>query len=117
MLSKLNATKLINDMEEIFELIKAFNRLKEKIVELICKIDLLLKSTGSCEQSAPAIHYLPNDYVDEEGACSILHICPRTLAYLRAEGSIPYIKKGRRIQYMVGDLYLYLEHVKLRIKK
>jgi len=103
-------------MEEIFELIKAFNRLKEKIVELIYKIDLLLKSLGSCEQSAPAKQYLPNDYVDEEGACSILHICPRSLAYLRAEGSIPYIKKGRRIQYLVGDLHAYLDRIKLRIK-
>jgi hypothetical protein len=116
MLSKLNATKLINDMEEIFELIKAFNRLKEKIVELICKIDLLLKSNDSCEPSAPARQYLPSDYVDEEGACSILHICPRSLAYLRAEGSIPYIKKGRRIQYLVGDLHLYLEHIKKGMK-
>ena len=103
-------------MEEIFELIKAFNRLKEKIVELICKIDLLLKSTGSCEQTEPAKKYLPNDYVDEEGACNILHICPRSLAYLRAEGSIPYIKKGRRIQYMVSDLHAYLDRIKLRIK-
>jgi len=32
-------------MEEIFELIKAFNRLKEKIVELILKIDLIYKNT------------------------------------------------------------------------
>ena len=99
-------------MEEIFELIKAFNRLKEKVVEQIIKIDLLLNA--SYEQSAPSNPYLPNDYVDEEGACSILHICPRSLAYLRAEGSIPYIKKGRRIQYLVSDLHSFLDYIKTK---
>jgi len=114
-------------MEEIFELIKAFNRLKEKIVELIAKIDLLIKSPAPAETRHCLVSGNPNDsdktrqclvstdgYVEEEGACRILHVCPRTLAKLRAEGSIPYIKKGRRIQYFVSDLNSYLEKVKIK---
>jgi hypothetical protein len=97
-------------MEEIFELIKAFNRLKEKIIEMIGKIDLLLKSAS--DQSAK--RYLPDEYVDEEGACRILHISPRKLAYLRADKSIPFFKKGKRIQYLVSDLNAYLDLIKTR---
>jgi len=100
-------------MEEIFELIKAFNRLKEKIVELIGKIDLFLKSPSP--SGTDAINRVPADeYVEEEGACRILHISPRSLAKLRAEGSIPYIKKGKRIQYLAGDLHSFLEKIKIR---
>jgi hypothetical protein len=100
-------------MEEVFEIIKGFNRLKERVIELIAKIDLLLKSqVTECRDARSRLY--PDDYVEEEGACRILHICPRTLAKLRAEGSIPYIKKGKRIQYLVGDLRAYLEHIKIR---
>lgn len=99
-------------MEEIFELIKAFNRLKEKIIELISKIDLLLKSPAP---GRDAMHCVSTDgYVEEEGACRILHLSPRYLAKLRAEKSIPFIKKGRRIQYLVSDLQSYLEEIKTK---
>ena len=99
-------------MEEIFELIKAFNRLKEKIIELIGKIDLFLKSPAP---GTDPMHCVSTDgYVEEEGACRILHLSPRYLAKLRAEGSIPYIKKGKKIQYLVRDLYAYLEQIKIR---
>lgn len=106
-------------MEEIFELIKAFNRLKEKIVELIGKIDLLLKTTvgpqpeGDAKYCRDAKYCVSTDgYVEEEGACRILHISPRTLAKLRAEGAIPYIKKGKKIQYTVIDLKDYMNLIK-----
>jgi len=84
-------------MEEIFELIKAFNRLKEKIVELIAKVDLLAKSRLE-EQK----------YLDEDEACKFLKISSRTLARLRADGSIPFIKSHRKILYLISDLQQYL---------
>jgi hypothetical protein len=96
-------------MEEIFELIKAFNRLKDKILEMSTKIDLFLKS--SSQQSS--VLQKSDEYVEEEGACRILHVCPRTLAKLRANRSIPYIKQGRNCLYLAGDLYEYLERVKV----
>jgi hypothetical protein len=102
-------------MEELFELIKAFNRLKDRVVELIGKIDLLLKSPAAGQPDKDAKPCVSTDgYVEEEGACRILHICPRYLAKLRAEASIPYIKKGRRIQYLESDLHSYLEEIKTK---
>ena len=101
-------------MEEIFELIKAFNRLKEKIIELIGKIDLFLKSPAPDIQKDAINRVSTDDYVEEEGACRILHLSPRYLAKLRAEGSISYIKKGKRIQYLVGDLNEYLDRIKTK---
>ena len=87
-------------MEEIFELIKAFNRLKDRIIEISGKIDLLLKS-----------HHegLESKYVDEALACKILHVCPRVLAQMRANGSIPFIKHHRKILYLESNLHEYLE--------
>jgi hypothetical protein len=102
-------------MEEIFELIKAFNRLKESVVEMISKIDLLLKLTAPADIDA-INRVSTDDYVDEDGACRILHISPRKLAYLRADKSIPFIKKGKRVQYLVSDLNAYLDRIKIRSK-
>jgi len=87
-------------MEEIFELIKAFNRLKEKVVEISGKIDSLLKAPPQQPESK---------YVEEEGACKILKISPRTLAKLRAEKKIPYIKHRHKILYLVDNLHEYLQ--------
>ena len=82
-------------MEEIFELIKAFNRLKDKIIELSGKIDTLLKAPPQEPDSK---------YVEEEGACKFLKISPRTLAKLRTEKKIPYIKHRHKILYLSADL-------------
>ena len=87
-------------MEEIFELIKAFNRLKEKVIEISGKIDLLMKTIPQ----QPA-----GKYVEEADACKILRVCSRVLAQMRAEGAIPFIKHHRKILYMVSDLNDYLE--------
>jgi hypothetical protein len=88
-------------MEEIFELIKAFNRLKEKVMELSGKIDSLLKPSPVYQQN-------PDEYVDEEQACKILHISPRTLARLCSEGALTFSKRRKRKIYKVTDLYQYL---------
>lgn len=87
-------------MEEIFELIRAFNRLKEKVVEISGKIDSLLKTPPQQPDSK---------YEEEAGACKILKISPRTLAKLRSEKKIPYIKHRHKILYLVEDLHKYLE--------
>lgn len=86
-------------MDEIFELIKAFNRLKEKIIELSAKIDQFLKSPPQPSSK----------FVDEGEACKILHVCPRVLARMRADKAIPFIKSHRKILYLSSDLDDYLE--------
>jgi excisionase family DNA binding protein len=91
-------------MSEIFDLIKAFNRLEDKVTVLNAKIDTLLKSP------------FQKITLDETAACKLLGISPRTLAVLRCEGKIPFLKIRRRTLYRASDLYKYLKD-SLQIKE
>ena len=84
-------------MEEIFALIKAFNRLEDRVVALTAKVDILVKSP------------FRKITLDEKAASKLLGISERTLAALRAEGKIPFIKIHRRTLYRTADLYRYLK--------
>jgi excisionase family DNA binding protein len=84
-------------MEEIFALIKAFNRLEERVIALTTKVDILVKSP------------FRKIVLDEPAACKLLGVSPRTLARLRSEGKIPFIKIHRRTLYRTADLYRYLK--------
>jgi excisionase family DNA binding protein len=84
-------------MEEIFQLIKAFNRLEERIIYLTSKVEILVKSP------------FRKITLDEKAACKLLGISERTLITLRSEGKIPFVKIHRRILYRTLDLYKYLK--------
>jgi excisionase family DNA binding protein len=84
-------------MEEIFALIKAFNRLEERVAALTAKVDILVKSP------------FRKITLDESAACKLLGVSPRTLARLRSEGKIPFVKIHRRTLYRTADLYRYLK--------
>jgi excisionase family DNA binding protein len=84
-------------MEEIFALIKAFNRLEERVVALTAKVDILVKSP------------FRKITLDEKAACKLLGVSERTLARLRSEGKIPFVKIHRRTLYRTADLYRYLK--------
>jgi excisionase family DNA binding protein len=84
-------------MEELFALIKAFNRLEERVISLTAKIDILVKSP------------FRKITLDEKAACKLLGVSERTLATLRAEGKIPFIKIKRRTLYRTADLFRYLK--------
>jgi hypothetical protein len=100
-------------MEEIFELIKAFNRLKEKITELIAKVDLLLKTPAALQPERDAKSCVSTDgFVDEEGACRILRLSPRTMARMRKAEIIPFFKQKRKVLYKKDDLLNYLENLR-----
>jgi len=86
---------------EIFDIITAVNRLKEKIMDLSKKIDYLSESQSQ---------QLNRKYLDEAAACKLLRVSPRTLAKMRADGTIPYIRIRRRILYLTSDLNDYLDH-------
>ena len=83
-------------MEEIFALIKAFNRLEERVAAINSKIDLLLKSP------------FKNLVLDTSAACKLLNVCPRTLFEMRKNGSIPCIKTNGKVQYAASDILAYL---------
>ena len=87
-------------MFEIFEIVSAINRLKDTVTELCSKIDFISKS--------PALK-APPKYLNEEAACDLLNISHRTLAKMRSDGSIPFIKSHRKILFLASDLYEYLE--------
>jgi excisionase family DNA binding protein len=84
-------------MEEIFALIKAFNHLEERVVALTAKVDILVKSP------------FRKITLDEKAACKLLGVSPRTLARLREEGKIPFVKIHRRTLYRTADLYRHLK--------
>ena len=94
-------------MEEIFELIKAFNRLKEQIKELAAKLEQHLKSLPA--ERAPNPFGVGGVYLEEDAACRFLHVSPRTLARMRKDGSLPFVKERRRVLYKTEDLKGYLE--------
>jgi excisionase family DNA binding protein len=87
-------------MEEIFDLIRSVNKMKDKIVQLADKIDFLSKS--------PA-YGLTKKYITEEEACRVLRVCNRVLARMRDNGEIPYYRIRHRILYQASDLQEYLE--------
>ena len=94
-------------MNEIFDVITTLNRLKDKIVELSSKIDSLAKSPSQ---------QLAGKYLDNDAACKMMHMSSRTLAKMRADGTIPFIKIRRRTLYLSSDLNDYLDNKCKRIK-
>jgi hypothetical protein len=86
-------------MEEIFELIKAFNRLKDKVMELCTKIDLVLKLPAGPP---------PGDYIEEHFACKFLHVSKSTLIRLRKSKTVPYSKHKKKVLYKKSDLEDFL---------
>ncbi len=89
---------------ELFDIIKAVNRLADKIGENTGKIDLVLAALTQ----VPA-RELNNQYVNEDTACVILHRCPNTLRILRRQGDLPYLKVGKKVLYKLSDLKAFLE--------
>jgi hypothetical protein len=65
-------------MEEIFEIIKAVNKLSERVIENTGKVDELLAAFTQLHSRE-----LEYQYVNEDTACAILHRCPNTLLKLR----------------------------------
>jgi hypothetical protein len=85
---------------EVFEIIKAVNRLKDSVNGLTTKIDRM--------SDLPALK-IPPEYLDEAAVCRMLHIQPRTLAKLRANKVISCYKSGNKFLYLHTDIQQYLE--------
>jgi len=93
-------------MIEIYEIVKAVNRLKERITDLTAQVEFLSKSPSQ---------KLSAKWLDTEAACAILHVSDRTLMKMRNEGDLPFTRIRRRIFYQASDINEYIEN-KLRIK-
>lgn len=88
---------------EIFDLIIASNRMKETLDRIESKVDFLGK---------PLSQQLNKQFLTSEEAARILKISKRTLAKIRHEGDIPFIKVRRNIIYAASDLEEYLKERK-----
>jgi hypothetical protein len=95
-------------LNEIFDIITAVNRLKERVDNLDSRIAFLCKY--------PSIVAF-NDYVEEEAACRILHVSSSKIYQMRQKGEIPYFRKCRKILYPVASLVQFLADNTVQIKK
>ena len=91
-------------MEEILEIIKAVNRLGEKVDKANNKIDVLVDALSSSSSRE-----LTHQYVDEDTACGIIHRCPSVLLKLRKAGELAFLRIGKKVLYKTEDLKAYLE--------
>ena len=85
---------------EIFDIVVAVNRVKDALYRLESKVDFLAK---------PISQQLNRKYLNTDDAARILKISKRTLAKIRTDGAIPFIKVRRRIIYSACDLENFLE--------
>jgi hypothetical protein len=85
---------------EIFDIVIAVNRLKDTLSRVEQKVDFLSK---------PLSEQLNRKYLTAIDAAKILKISPRTLAKIRAEGEVSFVKVRRKIIYAAVDLENYLQ--------
>jgi len=84
---------------EIFDIVVAVNRVTDKLIDLERKVDFLAK---------PMSQQLNKKYLTSNDVAKILKISKRTLAKLRVDAVIPFIKIRRKIIYSAFDLEEYL---------
>ena len=94
-------------MTEIFDIISAVNRLKDRVDDLDSRIAFLCKY--------PSLVAF-NDYVSEEIACKILRISSRELRKMRSKGEITFTRFHRKIMYPASSLNHYLETMTVKQK-
>ena len=86
-------------MSEIFDIISAVNRLKERVDYLSSRIDILCKQPSIIESEK---------YVDQKTACKILRVKPVVIWQMRKRGEIDFIRHHRKILYPVESVQKYL---------
>jgi excisionase family DNA binding protein len=92
-------------MCEIFDIIKAVNRLHDQVKELNTRIDGLCKN--------PAM-IASDKYVNEATACKILKVSIDQIYRMRKNGEIEFIRYHRKILYPVESLHKYLDSQMVR---
>ncbi len=87
-------------MSEIFDIIAAVNRLKDRVDYLCSRIDFLCRYPSVLEAEK---------YVDEKTACKILRVKRTTFLLLRKKGEIEFIRHHRKVLYELESLHRYME--------
>jgi len=86
-------------MSEIFDIVSAINRLKDRVDNLSSRIDSLCKHPSTIESEK---------YVDQKTACKILRIKPVLIWQMRKRGEIDFIRHHRKILYPIESVQKYL---------
>jgi len=94
-------------MEEIFDIIKAVNLLKDQVEKLNIRIDNLSKN--------PHL-FVSGMEVDEKTASKLLHVGIRELQRMRKKGEISFIRHHRKILYPVDSINRYLKEKTIQSK-
>jgi hypothetical protein len=74
---------------------KTFETMITRFENLADKVQMLCRRYGEKGM---------NKWYDNQDACLILRISPRTLQTLRDNGTLPYSQIGRKIYYKPGDV-------------
>lgn len=56
-------------------------------------------------------------FIDMAGACQYTSLSRRTLDYARADGELPYIKKGKKVIFNIADLDSWMNKDKIDVTK
>jgi enoyl-[acyl-carrier-protein] reductase (NADH) len=91
-------------MIELFEVIKAVNRLGDKITDVSGKVDTLIEAVSQSPSRE-----LAASYVDELTASAIIKKCPRSLRDCRRKGELSFMRVGKKVLYKISDLKSFLE--------
>ncbi len=94
-------------MQEIFDIIKAVNLLKDQVEKLNSRIDNLSKN--------PHL-FVSGMEVTERDASKLLHVSIRELQRMRKNGEISFIRHHRKILYPIDAINQYLKEKTIQSK-
>jgi hypothetical protein len=87
-------------MSELFDIISAVNRLKDRVDYLCSRIDFLCKYPSVLEAEK---------YVDERTACRILRVKLTAIWEMRKRGEISFVRHQRKVLYELESIHKYME--------
>lgn len=87
-------------MTELFDVITAINRLKDKVAELSRRVDFIIRYPSLIGNVK---------YLDEKTVMKMLKVSKATLFRLRAHNQIDYISYGRKILYNKDSIDEFLK--------
>ncbi len=100
--------KHLNIMNEIFDIIKAVNNLKDQVTKLTDRIDYLFKFPQLIAS---------DQTVKESIACKLLHVSRTEIIRMRKNNEITFIRHHRKILYPMSAINKYLDERTVQAKE
>lgn len=72
--------------------------------ELLRQGKITIEEIKECQRQRPQAENILDNLLDGQDVMMKLHISPRTLQTLRANGTLPYTRIGRKIYYFRRDI-------------